>query len=96
MERLIESAAMCSNLAVPLLAIWSVACLYLLGTGRQAIATQIIFFVVLLAVAGLTIRTVLADDGCWLIHTATLGALIVAGVMRKPAENELWAHHNAL
>lgn len=96
MERLIESAALCSSLAVPLLALWSVACLYTLGVGRHAVATQLIFFLVLLAVAGLTIRTVMANDGCWLIHTSTLGVMIVSGVMRKPSDSELWETHSAL
>lgn len=96
MERLIETAAMCSALAVPLLAMWAITCLYTTRAAHLAWATQLIYFVVLLAVAGLTVRTMMANDGCWLIHTSTLGVMIVSGVMRKPSDSELWETHSAL
>jgi hypothetical protein len=96
MERLIETAAMCSALVVPLLAMWAIACLYTLRAASLAWATQLIYFLVLLAVAALTVRTMMANDGCWLIHTSTLGVMIVSGVMRRPSDNELWETHSAL
>lgn len=95
-ERVIESAALGSMLFVPLLALWAVACLYMGRTGCRCAISQIIYFVALLAVAGLTVRTMLANDGCWLIHTSSLGVLIVSGVMRRPVESEAWVPNSAL
>ena len=98
MERLIESAAFCSVLVVPLLAMWAIAGLYIMRSGCQCMLTQIIYFMALLAIAGLTVRTVMANDGCWLIHTSTLGVMIVFGVMRRPAESEseVWVSGSVL
>ena len=96
MEQLIESVASYSALAVPMLAMWAIACLYTARTGCQCTLTQIAYFVALLAISGLTVRTVLVDDGCWLIHTASLGVMIVSGVMRRPAEREVLRWNSAL
>ncbi len=86
MERLIDCVTYCSALLVPLLAVWAITCLYVLRSGYSCHVTQVVYFAALLLIAGITIRTVIADDGCWLIHTTSLGIMIVAGVMRRPAE----------
>jgi hypothetical protein len=36
------------------------------------------YFAAMLVVAGVTLRTVLADDGCWIVHTSSLGLMVLA------------------
>lgn len=84
MEQFIESIASSSGILVPLLAVWAIVGLYTQRTGDQCVATQVLYLSVMLFIAGITIRTVMVDDGCWLVHTASLGVLVVSGVMRRP------------
>lgn len=86
MEQIIESMGLCSGILVPLLACWAVASLYSLKSGTSCNITECAFFLSLLLIAGFTVRTVVADDGCWLIHTTSLGAMIIAGVLRRPGD----------
>ena len=39
-----------------------------------------LFFTAFLIVAGATLRTLLANDGCWLVHTASLAVMIVGAI----------------
>jgi hypothetical protein len=84
MERIIECVVGCSGLFVPVLALWAVTALYTMRSGVQCTASQVLYFLALLIMAAMTIRTVIANDGCWLVHTSSLGVTIVAGVMRRP------------
>ncbi len=84
MERVIECIVDYAGFMVPLLALWAIAGLYSLRAGCQCVATELLFYCVMLLISGITVRTVLADHGCWLVHTASLGTMIVAGVMRRP------------
>lgn len=86
MDKLIEIILMSSGLLVPVLVVWAISGLYSLRSGCRCPLTEILYFAVMLFVAGLTVRTVLNNDCCWLIHTASLGVMIVAGVMRRPAD----------
>jgi len=86
LEHFIEGIASWSSVLVPLLAVWAVVGLYTQKAGCQCAATQILYLAVLLFIAGLTIRTVMVDDECLLIHTATLAVMVVSGVMRRPEE----------
>ena len=81
----LESVSYVAALLVPAIALWAIACLYTQAAGCKCHATEVGFFAALLMIAAITIRTVLVDDGCWLIHTSSLGVMIVAGVMRKPS-----------
>ncbi len=85
MEPMIDAVVFLSSLLVPMLAIWAVAALYTQGAENNCYATEILYFGTLLLVSFVTLRTVATNDCCWLIHTATLGIMIVAGVMRRPA-----------
>ncbi len=85
MESVVEAAVCFSGLLVPSLAIWAIVALYSQCSGVECCVTQFLFFATLLFIAGMTVRTVTTDDGYWLIHTASLGVMIVAGVMRRPA-----------
>jgi hypothetical protein len=84
LEQFIESIASSSGILVPLLTIWALVGLYTQRTGCQCVATQVLYLSVMLFIAGITVRTVMVDDGCWLVHTASLGTLVVSGVMRRP------------
>jgi hypothetical protein len=84
MDRAVESIASFPSLLVPMLVLWAIVGLYSLRSGAQCTATQVLYFAILLFVSLVTVRTVVADDGYWLPHTASLGTLIVAGVMRRP------------
>ena len=84
LEQFIEGIASWASVLVPLLAVWAIVGLYTQKAGCQCIATQILYFSMLLFVAGLTIRTVMIDDECLLVHTSTLGMMVVSGVMRRP------------
>ena len=96
MEHVLFSLANCSLWLVPIIAMWSVVCLYWGHFGGHGTLAQAIYLTCLLAVAGLTVRTVMVDDGCWLMHTTTLGIMIVLGAMLKPAgEHEHWVASNS-
>lgn len=84
MEQFIQSIASWAGILVPLLAVWAIVGLYTQRHGCQCIATQVLYLSVMLFIAGITVRTVMVDDGCWLIHMASLGVISVAGVMRRP------------
>lgn len=84
LEQFIEGIASCAGILVPLLAVWAIVSLYTQPTGCQCLATQVLYLSVIVFVAGVTVRTVMVDDGCWLVHTASLGVLVVFGVMRRP------------
>jgi hypothetical protein len=84
-QEIIECAVLCSGALVPMLAVWAVFCLFTVRSGYACHATEVLFFLVLLLVVGLTVRTMMTDGACWLVHTASLGTMIVAGVMRRPA-----------
>ena len=85
MQELIETVAGCSSLLVPFAAMWAVACLYCLQTGGRCIIKECSFLLVLVLIAGITVRSVVAMDASFLLNTATLGVVVVAGVIRKPA-----------
>lgn len=89
MERLVDSICLCSGFVVPLIALWAVMGLYTLRPGKKCCVTESAYFLALLLNAGVTLRTVTINHDCWLVHTLSLGVMIVAGVMRRPAESEL-------
>ena len=66
------------------LALWSITCLYTQSAGCRCCVTEGAYFLTLLIIAGVTIRTIMVNDHCWLVHTVSLGAMTVAGVMRRP------------
>lgn len=42
---------------------------------------QRLYFALLLLVSGATLRTILCDDSCWLLHTFSLGAMTVGAIL---------------
>lgn len=84
MEPVINSVVMASSFMIPALAFWAIAALYMQRSDEDCRLTQLLYFGTLLIIACVTLRTMATNDGCWLIHTATLGITIVAGAMRRP------------
>lgn len=89
MERLIESLVDYAGVVVPLLTLWAIVGLCTVQAGCRCVVTELLYYFVMIIVSVITLRTVLADDGCWLIHTVSLGVLIVAGVMQRPQSTEV-------
>ena len=85
MEPIIGTIVDFSGLLVPVMALWAIAALYMQRADVECALTQLLYFGTLLLIAVITVRTMANNDGCWLIHTATLGVTIVAGAMRRPA-----------
>jgi hypothetical protein len=48
-------------------------------TRIQANAARV-YFIMLMIVATATLRTMLADEPCWLLHTASFGAMVVGAI----------------
>ncbi|MDZ4852993.1 MAG: hypothetical protein SGI77_27210 [Pirellulaceae bacterium] len=46
--------------------------------------TQRAFFALLLLVAGGTLRTVMVDDPSWLLHTLSLGVMVIGAACPTP------------
>lgn len=84
MEPVIDTIVDLSNLMVPALALWAIAALYMQRSDVECTLTQLLYFGTLLLISFVTLRTITTNDGCWLVHTATLGITIVAGAMRRP------------
>lgn len=91
MELFIEAVVYYCGLMVPVLALWAIAALYLQQADEPCGTTQFLYFGALLLISFVTLRTVASNDGCWLVHTSSLGVMIVAGVMRRPAESPAMA-----
>lgn len=84
MEPVISTIVDFSGLLVPVMALWAIAALYMQRADIECTLTQLMYFGTMLLIAVITVRTMANNDGCWLIHTATLGVTIVAGAMRRP------------
>ncbi len=85
MEPAINAIVHMSSFMVPAIALWAIAALYMQRDDVECTWTQLLYFGTLLLISFVTLRTITTNDGCWLMHTATLGITIVAGAMRRPA-----------
>jgi len=56
------------------------------------ILAERVFFAVMLIVAAATLRTVLANDGCWLLHMGSIGIMVLGATIpqadSQPSESE--------
>ena len=77
-----------AELALPLAAVAAIVALYSLSAGKRCACTECVYLGVLLLVSAVTIRTVVVDHCCWLPHTSSLGAMVLAGVLRRPTDEE--------
>ncbi len=58
-----------------------------LTSGSTARVAERWFLGILLAVTLITCRTVIVFDACWLVHTATLGMMIVGALLLPDRES---------
>ena len=86
MEPVISTIVLFSSLLVPALALAAIVTLHMQPAENDSGWCQLLYFGTLLVIAFVTLRTMATNDGCWLIHTATLGITIVAGAMRRPSD----------
>ena len=82
---------------------WVVPCLALSGlwTAKCSASLKIqksaerIYFAAMLLVSWVALRTILANDGCWLIHMASIGAMVLGAtypaveISNSDLENEI-------
>ena len=76
------------NWIVPALAVWAIIGINVYKGEAQRPAVDALYFTVMLVIAALTWRTMSLNDPCWLIHTASLGTMIVAGVLPRRSADE--------
>jgi len=78
---------------------WVVPCLALAGlwTAKSSENRQLqrtaerIYFAAMLLVAWVALRTVIANEGCWLLHMASIGAMVL-GATFPVSENPSLDH----
>lgn len=87
MELLVATIGEYSFVVAPALVTWAIASLYIQAYGSTSAYSQTVFFVTLLAIGILTMRSMVLSEQHWLIHAVSLGVLIVAGALRRPVEN---------
>jgi hypothetical protein len=78
---------------------WVVPCIAIVGlwvaksfeNPQLQRSAERIFFGAMLLVAWVALRTVMANDGCWFIHMASLGAMVLGATFpaREVAHSEL-------
>ena len=76
------------TLLVPALAVWAILGVHSYRCEGYGVVVDTLYFLCMLGIAAMTWRTMSQNDACWLIHTASLGAMIVAGVMPKRETEE--------
>lgn len=75
-------------LMVPALALWAVIGIHAYRSEGFALLVDVFYFLVMVLIAALTWRTMSGNDSCWLIHTASLGTMIIGGVLPKRDSSE--------
>ena len=78
-----------SVLLVPALAAWAIFGIAACRESQLQPWVDALFFLIMLVIGALTWRTMQTHDACFLIHTASLGIMIVYGVLpRRQAVDE--------
>ena len=88
LEQLVVGICCYSGFFVPVIALWAVASLYCSPAGQCCSFSQLVFFAAFLLISGLTLRTVAVDNECFLVHSVSLGAMVVGGVMRPVGHSQ--------
>ncbi|MFO0011342.1 MAG: hypothetical protein ACK553_01235 [Planctomycetota bacterium] len=65
---------------VPILSLLSLWIARLCDDSRVQSNAERIYFIMMVIVAMATLRTMLADEPCWLLHTGSLGAMVVGAI----------------
>ena len=66
--------------AVPVLALAGLWMARLCEDARVRSAAEACYFGAMIVASLITLRTILADDHCWLLHTASLGIMILGAI----------------
>ncbi|TWT93200.1 hypothetical protein [Stieleria varia] len=78
------------TVALPLIGVWSLVALKL-SVGDAEQRAQRRFFLTLIVMTIVTLRTVIACDHSWLIHTTMTGSMIVASlVLPSRSDDVTW------
>lgn len=75
-----ESFAVWFPWIVPALSLASLWIARLCDDTRVKSSAEQIYFVMMMVVATATLRTMLADEPCWLLHTGSLGMMVVGAI----------------
>jgi peptidoglycan/LPS O-acetylase OafA/YrhL len=86
-EFAIDLVAEYAGLVAPALAFWAAMLLHLQPKDTNSSVVQSLYFLILMFVAVLTVRATTSHDPMWLANAASLGALIVIGVLKRPADH---------
>lgn len=86
MEFAIELVAEYSGLVAPALALWAGLLLHMQPKDTNNPIVQSLYFLVLMFIAVLTVRATMNHDTMWLANAASLGTLIVIGVLKRPVD----------
>ena len=77
---------------VPTLAILGLWIARLCEDSRVKSAAECCYFGAMVVAAMITLRTILADDGCWLLHTTSFGLMVVGAIFphhtNEPSTND--------
>ncbi|MFN6400674.1 MAG: hypothetical protein ACK449_12330 [Planctomycetota bacterium] len=65
---------------VPILALLGLWIARLCEDARVRSAAEACYFGAMVVAAMITLRTILADDSCWLLHTSSLGLMILGAI----------------
>ncbi len=60
------------------------------------VVSERLFYAVLLFLAGITLRTVAVNDPAWLLHTTSLGVMVVGGIVPFTLEPQLDSSDEAM
>lgn len=83
MSNLVQLLAIVDIIALPLLGLWALLATKL-SIGEKLRRAERFFFVALIIISLVTLRTVVTLDDVWLVHTMTL-SLMVLGVFMVPS-----------
>ncbi|MCC6508804.1 MAG: hypothetical protein IT423_06835 [Pirellulaceae bacterium] len=72
-----------TTLLVPALAIWAIVGINAYRSSALRPVVDTLYFLVMILIGVLTWRTMSNNDAFWLIHTASLGIMIVFGVLPR-------------
>jgi inner membrane protein involved in colicin E2 resistance len=76
----IETTAVLAQLLIPIFAVIGMWVVRVLGDSVLRAWSERFYFALLMLVAFGTMRTMLANDDCWLLHTASLSMMVVGAI----------------
>lgn len=87
MEFTVDLVAEYAGWVAPAIALWAGLLLHMQPKDTNNPVVQSLFFLTLILVSILTVRATTSHDPMWLANAASLGSLIVIGVLKRPSEH---------